>query len=85
MDSDLVSDVTALLYRLDPLELAPVGVPADEYRPEAETITQRVGEAQTAEELERIMHEEFVAWFSPELAGPPERYAALARETWTLI
>jgi len=80
MSADLVSELTALLYRFDLLGLVPVGVPADEYRPEAETIAQRLDEAHTVEDLERIAHEEFTAWFSPELAGPRERYGALARE-----
>ena len=85
MRSELVCDLTTLLHRFDPLKLVPMGAPADEYRSEAETIAQRVGEAHTAEDLERIAHEEFVAWFSPELAGPREHYRTFAREAWALI
>ncbi|MEQ6898697.1 hypothetical protein [Microbacterium sp. KR10-403] len=85
MGTDLAEDLAALLYRVDPLGLVPIGVPADEYRAEAEAITRRLGEVRTVEDLERIAHEEFVAWFSPELAGARDRYTALAHEAWTLI
>jgi hypothetical protein len=44
----------------------------------------RLPEATSAEDVRRIAHEEFVRWFDAQLAGPPERYSAIAEEIWTL-
>jgi hypothetical protein len=36
------------------------------------------------EEMRRIVHEEFVSWFSGKIAGPEARYDAVARDLWAL-
>jgi hypothetical protein len=56
----------------------------DEYRPEAQTILLRRAEAVTMADLTRIIHEEFVAWFGKETAGPRSRYKAIARDVWAV-
>lgn len=71
-----------LLYRHDPIGLRSAGAPADEYRPEAETVSARLPEAQSEADVQRILHEEFVTWFTAEVAGDPSRYAPAAAEVW---
>ena len=73
----------ALLFRHDPIGLD-FGDNTDEYRPEAETIALRRDEVRSARDVQRIVHEEFVRWFDADTAGPPDRYADIAREIWHL-
>lgn len=79
------SRLEALLYRHDPIGLGDIGAPKDEYSPEARTIAGRLHETQSAADVQRIMHEEFVHWFDDSIAGPVERYEAPAREAWALM
>lgn len=79
----LFDEVVALLFRHDPIGLN-FGVNSDEYEPEAATLLPRLDEAETAEALRRIVHEEFVRWFG-DSAGPASDYTEIARELWVLI
>lgn len=38
----------------------------------------------SADDVCRVIHEEFVRWFDGASAGPPERYAQTAAEIWEL-
>jgi len=62
--------------------LIAVGTPKDEYDPEVSTILPRLREAASARDLQRIVHEEFVHWFSAEIAGPSEIYATVSEVIW---
>lgn len=48
--------LTALLYRHDPIGLAAAGAPKDEYEPEAGSIIPRLKDANSAEDVRRIVH-----------------------------
>jgi hypothetical protein len=65
--------LTALLYRHDPIGLAAAGCPKDEYEPEVSTIIPRLKDATTAEDVRRIVHEEFLHWFDGEGTAGPDR------------
>jgi hypothetical protein len=80
---DLVAQIEALLFRHDPIGIN-FEDNTDEYRAEAQTITIRLPHATCADDVRRISHEEFVRWFDPQIAGPPERYTAIAAEIWEL-
>lgn len=73
-----------LLARHDPMGLIEIGLPDDEYRPEAQTILPRLGEASSPADLRGIVHEEFVKMFFAELAGEESDYEEIARELWKL-
>jgi hypothetical protein len=79
--AQLVAAVTEVLYRHDPIHIAYV---RDEYRPEAVSIVSRLPTARGVEDLQRIVHEEFIHWFSPEDASDQERYRHAAAEIWQL-
>ena len=79
----LVAALEELLFRHDPIGLD-FGHNTDEYRSEAETIAARFREATSEQDLQRIIHEEFVHWFDDSIAGPVERYALIAREAWSV-
>jgi hypothetical protein len=80
---DLVSRVEALLFYDDPIGLN-FETNTDEYRPEAETIVIRLPEATSQGDVHRIVHEEFARWFDGRIAGPVERYRAVAESIWGL-
>ena len=78
---DLYEKVADILYRHDLIGLN-VGEHRDEYEPEAGSIIPRLKEAQSEQDLRRIIHEEFVLWFGAETAGPATRYDSTATDIW---
>jgi hypothetical protein len=83
--ADLRAQLEALLYRHDPIGIAFEDVKNyDEYEPEVRTILPRLREATSGEDVLQLVHEEFVHWFGADTAGPKERYAAIARDIWSL-
>ncbi|MGY1692328.1 hypothetical protein [Geodermatophilus sp. SYSU D01105] len=77
-----MAEVEALLYRHDPIGIAVAENP-DEYRPEAGSIVARLHGARSVEDVQRLVHEEFVRWFDADTAGPASRYAAIAQDVWS--
>lgn len=80
---DVVAQVEALLFRHDPIGIN-VETNTTEYRSEAESIVLRLADVTSETELLQVVHQEFVRWFDPDLAGPRSRYAAAASEIWAL-
>lgn len=81
---DRVAQLEHLLFQRDPIGIN-FESNADEYRPEAETITLRLPEAGTEADLLRIIHEEFVHWFGDSTAGPISRYEGIASDVWLIL
>jgi hypothetical protein len=75
---DEVANIEALLFRHDPIGIN-FDDNTDEYRPEAQTITLRRGEARTLPDVRSLVHREFNRWFG-DTAGPESTYEDLARE-----
>ncbi len=79
----------ALFDRLSQVlfEADPVGINfesnTDEYDPEVGTILPRLQGAQSADDVQTIVHEEFCRWFGPETAGARECYAAVSQQVWS--
>jgi hypothetical protein len=71
--------VLQLLFEVDPVGIN-FDTNTDEYEPEVDTILPRLGDGQTVDDLQRIVHEEFVRWFGIETAGASEKYAGIARQ-----
>lgn len=72
-----------LLYRQDPLGLAAAGAPKDEYEPEISTIIPHLKDANSPDDVRRIVHQEFLHWFGgEETAGPESAYNDIANEIW---
>jgi hypothetical protein len=80
---ELFDSTSALLFRHDPVGIN-FEVNPDEYQSEAGTILPRLSGCRSADDACRVVHEEFVRWFSAGTAGPPERYAQIASEMWQL-
>jgi hypothetical protein len=79
---DLFQAVLLALANADPLQLIAEEAPADEYEPEAGTIVPRLKEARDVEDVERILHEEFVTWFGAGVAGPRDAYRSASVAVW---
>ena len=79
---ELYVQVSRLVREADPIDLIAIGTPKDEYDVEVRTILPRLREATSARDVQRIVHEEFVHWFTAEIAGPPEIYATVSEEIW---
>lgn len=82
---NLVRAIERILLEQDPIDIGFLTSRGDEYRPEAETITLRLSEASSEAALLRIIHEEFVSWFSASIVGPISRYERIASAIWELL
>jgi hypothetical protein len=79
---NLYTEVSRLLRDADPIRLVVIGAPDDEYDPEVSTILPRLREAKSLNDVQRIVHEEFVHWFGAETAGPPTHYVGVSEDIW---
>jgi hypothetical protein len=77
----LYDEIAALLFQHDPIGIN-YDHNTDEYEVESETILPRLSGCQSADDVLQIVHQEFVRWFDPVIAGPQERYAEIASEIW---
>ena len=78
----LYTEVSRLMREADPIRLIGIGAPDDEYDVEVRTILPRLREAKSSDDVQRIVHEEFVRWFSAEIAGSAAGYADVAKKIW---
>ena len=80
----LFDDVAEIFFRHDPIGIN-FEHNTDEYEPEVGTVLPRLRRCSSAADVQHVLHEEFVRWFSPADAGPIERYEAPALEIWDLL
>ena len=64
----LFDDVQSLLFRHDPVRIN-FDTNTDEYGPEVGTILPRLRGCTSANDVCRVVHEEFVRWFDADIAG----------------
>lgn len=74
----LFGRVVTILYEEDPVGLRP---PKDEYVPEAGTILPRLSNANSVQDVEEIVYQEFCQWFAHS-AGQREDYRTSAARIW---
>jgi hypothetical protein len=80
----LRDELTELFFRHDPVGLAEIGAPEDEYCPEVEGLLPRLREATSQEHLRRIVHSIFLQKFeAEETCGPESAYEQISQEIWT--
>lgn len=78
----LFAAVSEAMFRHDPIGIN-FGDNTDEYDPEAGTVIPRLSGCGSAEDVEKVLREEFSRWFGADIAGGAH-YAALAKEVWRL-
>jgi len=76
----LYDEVLQIVTKHDPIAIAKLA--KDEYEPEVDTILPHLERARSVSDARRILHQEFVQWFSIGLAGPEENFDKMAREVW---
>lgn len=79
----LFASISEALFRADPAGIS-FEFNTDEYDPKTGTIIVHLSSAQSAEDVQAIVYEEFCRWFSPIDVGPIGKYAAVAAEIWTV-
>ncbi len=77
----LFASISEILLKADPIG---IGYVPDEYDLEAGTILPRLPSAQSADDVQTILYEEFCDWFGPATAGSREVYAVPAAAIWEL-
>lgn len=75
--------MAAILFRHDPIGIN-FEQNTDEYEPEVGTLLPRLSQALSPEDVQTLLHEEFVRWFDADIAGPKAKYAPIADEIWNL-
>jgi hypothetical protein len=81
----LRGDVSSAIAAADPINLLSLGAPADEYDREVDAILARISEARGVDDIQTIVHDEFVRFFGMDTAGARERYAAAAQAIWHAV
>lgn len=79
---ELLTTVTEILHRHDPVIGFAEDLPEDEYQPEAGTIIPRLRGATSVEDVQQIVHQELDRWFGPGLTGTPASVRGIAEEIW---
>ena len=72
----------------DPMGLISMGAPADEYDGEVDEVMERLSEGHpswSAELLQEIIHDVFLARFDKKLVGPPGAFVTLAQALWLIL
>jgi hypothetical protein len=82
--SALFEDLSALLYRLDPMGIN-FEINPDEYEPEVGTILPRILTLETSAEIEPVIREEFDMWFGAGCAIEAATYEELATEILAVL
>jgi hypothetical protein len=78
---ELFDNIAALLFRHDPIGIN-FETNADEYEPEVGTILPRLRSCHSADDVRRVVHQEFARWFDADIAGSEEHYRKIATEIW---
>jgi hypothetical protein len=78
---ELFDAVAAALFEDDPIGIN-FDSNADEYEPEAGTIIPRLRSANSPQDVQTIIYEEFTRWFGPGDAGPLSRYETVSLRIW---
>ena len=79
----LFAAISQALFEADPIGIN-FEINNDEYEPEVGTIIPRLSSAQSAEDVQTIVYEEFCSWFDPVDTGPRKKYAAVSAKIWML-
>ncbi|HET7026070.1 MAG TPA: hypothetical protein VFI28_00105 [Candidatus Limnocylindrales bacterium] len=83
-DPDRYDKAVEIAFERDPIGLNVIDN-RDEYEPEVGTILPRLRGVTDLDQATRIVHEEFVRWFTEPTAGPRDRYQLLAADILRLL
>ena len=75
---EIYERLNAILFQEDPIRIN-YEYNTDEYEPEVDTILLQLSKTHSVEDIQRIVHKEFVEWFDDSIAGPREKYHIIAQ------
>jgi hypothetical protein len=81
---ELYDRLSRLLFKWDPIGIN-FEENTDEYEPEVGTILPRLRSCATADDVQKVVHDEFCRWFDADQAGPLESYERIGRDIWAEI
>lgn len=79
----LYEAISVVLFLHDPVGIN-FETNTDEYEPEVGTILPRLKNCKSVEDIQKVVHEEFLRWFDTDTVGPREHYSKVAQEIWQL-
>jgi hypothetical protein len=80
----LYDRLAAILFEEDPAGIN-FEDNTDEYEPEVRTTLPRLKDCRSVQDVQAVVHEEFIRWFDAETVGPRERYHKIATRIWAEI
>ncbi len=82
----MFEEINEILYYYDPVGLAALYCPEDEYEPEAGSIVNHLRDVKDATELRWMIYEVFASWFDASYILPSshKHYRYMAEEIWEL-
>ncbi len=84
MNNDKLNKIIKILLKYDPIGIN-YGIDEKEYAPEAKAILEKLNVNLSKENIQEIVFEEFVRFFSPETAGGKDKYENIAKEIYELL
>jgi hypothetical protein len=82
---ELFEAILKILFQRDPMGICNHDTGTSEYCAEANAILPRLGIVTSVEDVQKIVHEEFVNWFGATGERKADRYEALAKDIWELL
>jgi len=79
-----MNDILSIINDADPIGLIKAGAAQNEYEPQARAIEEKLVDQDSAQSLRNEIHQVFADWFDENLAGPQDRYTAIAERIWAL-
>jgi hypothetical protein len=85
--SHIEERLSSILYMFDPMYIARMGAPKDEYDSEAEMIAKQIksGRVKTSEDLSKVVYKTFVKQFGRSLAGSKSEYDDMAKKIFITL
>jgi hypothetical protein len=80
----LLDSVAALIFRRDPIGIAFESENTDKHASDTGTILPLLRGCESASNVRRVVHEEFVRWFDAETGGPEQLYSEIPFGDWQL-
>jgi len=81
---EIYDRISGLLFAWDPQGIN-FGDNTDEYEPEVDTILPRLRACTSAQDVQRVVFEEFCRWFGEDEVGRLDMYERIGRDIWAAI
>ena len=85
MNAKLLNEMKKIVNKYDPVGIYYTTEAFDEYDPEIKDIYINFKKSKTLNEFTKEVHNVFVKWFFPSVAGKKERYINLSKDLFKLL